>query len=153
MLTIGGVAIGPDRPCRFVAEISNNHNGDLARCLRLITAAKDAGADFVKFQCYSPDELVALRGDGPAPEPWGAQGWTMRALYEKARTPFAWFPDLFQYARDIGIVPFSSVFGLESLQGVGTVRVPGLQNRAARQHERRPLSRGVVTTEARHRER
>lgn len=114
-MNIGGVEIGPAHPCRFVAEISNNHNGSLNRAIRLIDAAKAAGADFVKTQCYTPDELVALRGDGPAPEPWGAQGWTMRTLYEKARTPLEWFPELFQHARDIGIVPFASVFGPESL--------------------------------------
>lgn len=114
-MNIGGVEIGYPHPCRFVAEISNNHNGSLDRAFRLIAAAKSAGADFVKFQCYTPDELVGLRGDGPAPDPWGAQGWTMRALYEKAATPLDWFPQLFQYARDAGIVPFSSVFGLESL--------------------------------------
>ena len=115
-MKISGIEIGGSAPCRTVAEISNNHNGDFARCIRLIEAAKDAGADFVKFQCYTPDELVALRGDGPAPEPWGGQGWTMRALYEKAQTPLAWFPKLAQHCRDIGMPWFSSVFGLESLQ-------------------------------------
>ncbi len=114
-LTIEGVEIGGTNPCRFVAEISNNANGDLDRALRLIRAAKDAQADFVKFQAFDASELVALRGDGPAPEPWGSQGWTMRTLYEKAQTPRHWFPQLFDYAREIGIVPFSSVFGLESL--------------------------------------
>lgn len=124
MLTIGGVSIGGENPCRFVAEISNNHNGSLNRALRLIDVAKEAGADFVKFQCYTPDELVALRGDGPAPEPWGSQGWTMRTLYEKAQTPLDWFPRLFQHARDIGIVPFSSVFGPTSLRVLEDVDCP-----------------------------
>jgi sialic acid synthase SpsE len=114
-VNIGGVEIGQGQPCRFVAEISNNANGKFDNAIRLIDAAKAAGADFVKFQCYTADELVALRGDGPAPEPWGAQGWTMRTLYERAATPLEWFPALFQHARDIGIVPFSSVFGLGSL--------------------------------------
>jgi pseudaminic acid synthase len=86
------------------------------QAFKLIEAAKNAGADFVKFQCYTASELVELRGDGPAPEPWGSQGWAMRTLYEKASTPLSWFPALFQRARDIGLVPFSSVFGLESLQ-------------------------------------
>jgi len=86
--------------------------------MKALDAAKAAGADFVKFQCYSPDELVDLRGDGPAPEPWGSQGWTMRALYEKARTPFEWFPTLFAHARAIGIVPFASVFGAADLGAV-----------------------------------
>lgn len=113
--SIGQLQVGAGHPCRFVAEISNAHNGDFDRATRLIFAAKQAGADVVKFQCYTPDELVALRGDGPAPEPWGSQGFTMRALYEKARTPLSWFPALFACARDLGIVPCSSVFGLESL--------------------------------------
>lgn len=123
-MNIGGVEIGSGHPCRFVFEVSNAHNGSYDRALRLVLAAKQCGADFVKFQCYSPDELVALRGDGPAPDPWGSQGWTMRTLYEKARTPFGWFPGLFAYAREIGIVPFSSVFGPESLAALESVDCP-----------------------------
>lgn len=115
-LSIGGVAIGGENPCRFVAEISNNHNGDFGRALRLIEAAKDAGADLVKFQCFLPEELVQLRGDGAAPYPWGEQGWSMRALYEKAQTPHAWFPKLVQHCKDVGIPWFSSVFGADSFR-------------------------------------
>ncbi len=110
---MAGVDIGDGASCKFVAEISNNHNGDFDRAIRLIDAAKASGADFVKFQCYTADEIVSLRGDGPAPEPW--HGKTMHDLYTEAATPMDWFPGLFQHARDIGIVPFSSVFGLESL--------------------------------------
>ena len=114
-MKIAGIEIGPGHPCRIVAEISNNHNGDRDRCGRLIDAAKAAGADFVKFQCYGPEELVALRGDGPAPEPWGSQGWTMRTLYEKARTPFEWFPQIAAHCERLRLPWFSSVFGPESL--------------------------------------
>jgi sialic acid synthase SpsE len=114
-VNIGNVEIGNGNPCRFIAEVSCNHNGKLALAHTLIDRAKESQADFVKFQCYLPSELVELRGDGPAPEPWGSEGWTMKSLYEKAATPHSWFPELFQHARDIGIVPFSSVFGLESL--------------------------------------
>jgi len=123
-MNIEGIEIGENHPCRFVAEISNNHNGSFQRALRLIEAAKSAGADMVKMQCYTPDELLALRGDGPAPEPWGSQGWSMRTLYEKARTPLDWFPSLFQRARRIGIVPFASVFGAESLAVLQSVDCP-----------------------------
>ena len=123
-LTIGNIAIGADNPCRFVAEISGNHNQSLRRAYRLIDAAKAAGADFVKFQCYLPSELVLLRGDGPAPEPWGSQGYRMGDLYLKARTPFEWFPELFQHARDVGLVPFSSVFGEASWRVLRAVDCP-----------------------------
>lgn len=126
-MNISGVEIGSGQPCRFVCEISNNHNGSMDRALRLIDAAKAAGCDFVKFQCYTADELVALRGDGPAPSPWGEQGWTMRALYERAATPLRWFPELFAFARSIGIVPFSSVFGTESLALLESLGCPALK--------------------------
>ena len=124
MINIGGIIVGGKHPARFVAEISNNHNGSLIRAKQLIVAAANAGANFVKFQCYTPAELVTLRGDGPAPEPWGSQGWTMRTLYEKAATPLAWFPDLFKAVRQCGMVPFSSAFGPESVAVLESVGCP-----------------------------
>ena len=124
MLTIAGVPIGSEHPCRFVAELSNNHNGDFDRALRLIDAAKAAGADFIKWQSYTPDELVVLRGDGPAPEPWGANGWTMRTLYEKAQTPHDWFPRLARHCESVGMPWFSSVFGGDSLNLLESLDCP-----------------------------
>lgn len=123
-MNIAGVEIGPGQPCRVIAEVSNNHNGDLGLALRLIEESAAAGADFVKFQCYTPDELVRLRGGGPAPEPWGSQGWTMRALYEKAQTPHAWFPKLVAKCNEVGVPWFSSVFGYESLDMLVQLRCP-----------------------------
>lgn len=114
-MNIAGVEIGNGHPCRVSVDLSNNHNGDFDRAIRLLSAIKKAGADFAKFQCYTPDELVELRGDGPAPDPWGSEGWTMRDLYEKAQTPHAWFPDLVAHCEEIGLPWFSSVFGAESL--------------------------------------
>ena len=127
MLTIAGVPIGDGHPCRFVAEMSNGHNGDIDRALRMVDAAKAAGADFIKWQCFTPDELVALRGDGPAPEPWGSQGWTMRTLYEKAQTPHDWFPRLAQHCANVGIPWFSSVFGAESLALLESLDCPAFK--------------------------
>lgn len=129
-LRIGDLVIGDDpgvyraNPCRFIAEISNNHNGDYERAVRLIVAAQQAGADAVKFQAYTPDEVIGLRGDGPAPEPWASEGHTMRTLYEKAQTPLDWLPKLFQVCRDMGMPAFSSVFGLESLAALERCACP-----------------------------
>jgi pseudaminic acid synthase len=114
-MNIGGVEIGGGHPCRFVAEMSNSFNGDPDRLRRMIVAAKEAGADLVKLQAYLPDELIALRGDGPAPDDWGRQGYTMRTLYERARTPLEWFDWIPDHCAWVGIPWFSSVFGAESL--------------------------------------
>jgi pseudaminic acid synthase len=114
-VNIAGISIGPGHPCRTIAEISNNHNGVYQNAVKLLNAAKAAGATFAKFQAYTPDELVALRGDGPAPEPWGTQGWSMRDLYAKAQTPREWFPDLVKHCERIHLPWFASVFGADSL--------------------------------------
>lgn len=123
-LKISNVTIGGGAPCRFVAELSNNHNGSRRLAVRLLHAAKHAGADFVKVQCYTPEELVALRGDGPAPAPWGADGWSMYDLYRKAQTPREFFPVLFEEAARLDMPIFASVFGEESLALMESLNCP-----------------------------
>ena len=115
-MNIAGVDVGPDQPCRIIAEMSNNHNGSLPRAHRIIEAAKEAGADFLKTQTYTVKEICELREtdpDGPAPSDW--PGWTMYDLYTKAQTPHKWFPSLIRKCEEVGIPWFSSVFGLKSL--------------------------------------
>lgn len=144
-MNLCGVEVGHDQPCRFVAELSNNHNGDFFTAVQLIYAAKAAGADFVKFQAYTPEELVALRGDGPAPEPWGSQGWTMARLYAKAQTPREWFPDLVKLCGTIGMPWFSSVFGAESLAMLEGLGCPAYKI-ASLDAEKRSLADRVYAT-------
>jgi pseudaminic acid synthase len=134
-LSIGGVGIGGENPCRFIAEASNNHGGDPDRMKRIIRAAKDAGADFLKTQCYDADELVALRGDGPAPAQWGEAGWSMRDLYSKAATPMEWFDWIPSYCAEVGIVWFSSVFGQRSLEMLERAGCPAYKIARLDRHE------------------
>jgi len=43
----------------IIAEAGVNHNGDLSRALEMVSVAAEAGADYVKFQAFSTDALVA----------------------------------------------------------------------------------------------
>ncbi|MBP1888130.1 N-acetylneuraminate synthase [Sinorhizobium mexicanum] len=55
---IGDRAIGHGEPCFVIAEIGVNHNGSIELAERMISAARKAGADAVKFQTFRADRLV-----------------------------------------------------------------------------------------------
>jgi len=58
-IDIGGRLVGSGQPTFVIAEASTNHNGDLARAKELVLAAKETGADCVKFQTFTPEEFCA----------------------------------------------------------------------------------------------
>ena len=95
----------------FVAEISANHNGSLLHAKKLIKIAKKYGADAVKLQTYTPDTLT-IKSNKPdfkiRSGLWN--GKTLWDLYEKAQTPFEWHKELFDYAKKLKIICFSTPF-------------------------------------------
>lgn len=93
--------------CRIVAELSANHLGSLERALLLVDAAAKAGADAVKLQTFTPEQMAPLNfliEDGP----WA--GRHALELYREAHTPRDWHVPIFRLARELGLVAFSSVF-------------------------------------------
>jgi len=106
----------------FIAEISANHGGSLARAKKLIYDAKKYGADAVKFQTYSPESMTLDSKNKDFKIKTGLwKGYTLWDLYFKAQTPFEWHKDLFNYAKKIGIICFSTPFdtaGLDLLESL-----------------------------------
>jgi sialic acid synthase SpsE len=57
-LSIGRVPVGPGHPVVVVAEAACEHLGSLEVAMRLADAAREAGADVIKFQLHVPEEMV-----------------------------------------------------------------------------------------------
>ena len=105
-----------------IAEISGNHNGSLGNALKLIEAAKEAGADACKFQCFDPGRL-AVKRDRPEVTAL-AGGVPLIDLYRQIWTPWTWFPTLVAHCKDVDIAWFSSVFAPEDVAFLETLGCP-----------------------------
>src|ERR1700722_14131224 len=128
-MKIGDREIGAGgQPPFIIAEVSSNHGGDPQRALELIDAAKDCGADAVKFQCFTPDTMT-LDCDRPefivADGPW--KGRRLYDLYRSTQTPFVWFPEIAKRAFDVGIPWFASVFDKSSVDLMVELDAPAIK--------------------------
>ena len=95
----------------FVAEISNNHLGDLHRYKQLVQSAKESGAHAVKIQTYSANSLcleVSKLNHPITSGPWAGQ--TYWDLYKNMEVPLSWSLEIRDFAESIGIPIFSSPF-------------------------------------------
>jgi sialic acid synthase SpsE len=106
-----------------VAELSGSHGGILENALRLITEAKAAGADAVKFQCFSPERLAAKRANNKYVQELAA-GRSLLDLYRQTHTPRLWFPSLIAWADSENIAWFSSAFDPDDVAFLETMNCP-----------------------------
>jgi sialic acid synthase SpsE len=124
-MRINGRDIGPGYQPYIIGEVSGEHRGSKDRALDLILALKDAGADAAKFQLFDPVKLSVARGGKHKVLTEGLwKGRTLLDLYTETFTPRSWFPDLFAYAKEIGITLFSSVFDEEGVDYLETLGCP-----------------------------
>jgi len=107
--------IGAGQPAFIIAELSGNHHQSYEEAVELVKAAKEAGADAVKLQTYTPDTITLnsakkpfIVGGKDQPDSW--KGNSLYELYQTAYTPWDWQPKLKKLADELGIILFSSPF-------------------------------------------
>ena len=105
----------------IVAEIGANHNGSLIRALQLVGAAVAAGADAVKIQTFTPEQM-ADPDTALTTGPW--RGRKLLELYRETHTPREWIPEIFATAQAVGIEAFSSVFHRDDVAFLETLNCP-----------------------------
>lgn len=125
-IVIGNKKIGEESPVFVIAEMSANHGMDFDRAVAIMQAAKDAGADAIKIQTYTPD-TITLNCDDPCFQITQGTIWdgtTLHKLYETAYTPWEWQPKLKRIAEEMGLIFFSSPFDLTSVDFLADMNVP-----------------------------
>lgn len=103
---------------RIIAEIGSNYDNDLGKAVAYIRAARDAGADLVKFQTLRKDRIVArdIRVGGRLEKN------PVYDLFASLELPDDWHGRLKQAADEAGVEFFTTPFYLEAvalLEGVG----------------------------------
>lgn len=87
----------------IVAEIGQNHNGDMDIARKLISAAKEGGADIAKFQLYDVDSIF------PPTFEWYKEAKSAQLGEEQVM-------ELADWCRKVGIEFMASVFDTERVE-------------------------------------
>lgn len=125
-ITIRGKNIGPGSPVYIIAELSANHGQDFDRATETIRAMKEAGADAVKLQTYTPDTMT-LKSDRPEFRVGKGTLWegkTLYELYEEAYTPWEWQPKLKRLVEELDMDCFSTPFDATAVDFLEKMDVP-----------------------------
>ncbi|XP_039273234.2 N-acetylneuraminate-9-phosphate synthase-like [Styela clava] len=116
--------IGGEHPCFIIAEIGQNHQGDIEIAKEMIKMAKDCGADCAKFQKCQLDQKFnkkALQRPYTSKHSWGATYGEHKAFIEFTEEQFI---DLRNYANEIGIIFSSSAGDASSIDLLDRIGVP-----------------------------
>lgn len=100
-----------EKPIFIIAEVANSHEGSLETAKKLVKAAVEAKADAVKFQKFVTEELLV------ASHP-------QFSLFKKLEFKENEWKELFDYAKEAGIIIFADVFDLPSAEFLTSLNVP-----------------------------
>jgi pseudaminic acid synthase len=125
--SIAGRRIGIDHPPFVIAEMSGNHNQSLDRAMAIVDAAARSGAHALKIQTYTPDTMTIDLDErefhiSDPKSLWA--GTSLYRLYGEAHTPWEWHQPLFDRARALGMIPFSTPFDDTAVDFLEELGVP-----------------------------
>lgn len=124
-ISIAGRKIGHDHPSFIIAELSANHNHDINRAKEIVKVAADCGADAIKLQTYTADTLTFDSND-EAFQVSGTiwEGKNLYQLYQEAHLPWEWHAELLDYAKELGLIAFSTPFDFSAVEFLEGLDVP-----------------------------
>ena len=140
--------IGRDYAPLVIAEMSGNHNQSLGRALEIVEAAAKSGAHALKIQTYTPDTMTLDLDErefhiSDPNSRWA--GTSLYKLYGDAHTPWEWHKPIFDRARELGVIPFSTPFDDTAVDFLESLDVPCYKI-ASFENTDLPLIRRVAAT-------
>ena len=145
---IGGRMIGKNHPPFIIAEMSGNHNQSLERALEIVEAAAKSGAHALKIQTYTPDTMTLDLDESEFHISDPNSLWTgtsLYKLYSEAYTPWEWHKPIFDRARELGMIAFSTPFDDTAVDFLESLDVPCYKI-ASFENTDLPLIRRVAAT-------
>lgn len=145
---IGDKVIGRTQRPFIVAEMSGNHNQSLERALEIVEAAAKTGAHALKIQTYTPDTMTIDLDEREFHISDSKSLWTGTSLYKlygEAYTPWEWHKPIFDRARELGIIAFSTPFDDTAVDLLESLDVPCYKI-ASFENTDLPLIRRVAAT-------
>ena len=118
--------IGGDNPCFIIAEISANHGHNIEIVKQMIKKAKEAGADAVKLQTFTPDTITLNCSNDYFKIKQGTlwDGKILYDLYKEAYMPWEWYKEIFNVAKKENIICFSTPFDFSAVDFLEELNVP-----------------------------
>jgi N-acetylneuraminate synthase len=132
----------------IIAEMSGNHNQSLERALEIVEAAAKCGAQALKIQTYTPDTMTIDLDEREFHISDPKSLWAGASLYElygEAYTPWEWHKPIFDRARELGVIPFSTPFDNTAVDFLESLDVPCYKI-ASFENTDLPLVRRVAAT-------
>lgn len=99
----------------IIAEAGVNHNGSLATALRMIDAAAEAGADYIKFQTFKAEELVTSQSQTAQYQKTNCGADSQLGMLKKLQLSYDDFRLLARRCGERGIGFLSTPFDAESI--------------------------------------
>ncbi|MFC0027234.1 pseudaminic acid synthase [Neobacillus cucumis] len=147
-MNLGGRMVGPNHPPFIIAEMSGNHNQSLERALQIVEAAAEAGAHALKIQTYTADTMTINLDTkdfqiNDQSSLW--KGNNLYKLYQQAYTPWEWHKPIFNKAKELGMIPFSTPFDHTAVDFLEELNVP-MYKIASFENNDLPLIKKVAAT-------
>jgi len=148
MILIENTKIGLASKPFIIAEMSGNHNQSLDRAIEIVDAAARTGVHAIKLQTYTADTMTLDLKEGEffisdEKSPW--KGQSLYDLYKIAHTPWDWHKPIFDHAKKLGLICFSTPFDETSVDFLQKLGAP-IYKIASFENTDHPLIQRVAAT-------